>query len=92
MAESASEQLTFPSAAFGLIEKPSGRIVVVALISEGEGVVGLCSCGTLRSTSTPEAESACEVDGVAVRLGLNVSCSQPVVSGPGSSLLTRLCV
>ena len=52
---SASEQAVLPSAALGLIEKPGGRVTVVALISDGEGIVGLCGCGNVRSTSSPEA-------------------------------------
>ena len=42
-------------------------------ISDGEGVVGLCVCGTLRVTSRPDMLSAASVVGVAVRLGLKVS-------------------
>src|SRR5215213_5653689 len=85
IAVSASEQLSFPSAALGLIDTPSGKIVVEDLISEGDGVVALSSCGTRRSTSTPLGASDCVVVGFAVRLGLKVSCSQPVVSGHAAS-------
>ena len=60
---SASEQEVLPSAALGLIEKPSGKVTVVALISEGEGTVGLSIWGTLRSTSRPEGVSAAVVEG-----------------------------
>ena len=80
---SASEQEVLPSAALGLIEKPTGSVTVAALISDGEGKVGLRSCGTVRSTSTPEAESVAVVVGLALRLGLKVSWSQPVLAGHG---------
>ena len=83
IADSSSLQEILPSAAFGLIEKPSGRVTVVALISDGDGVLGLSSCGTLRSTSSPEAVSVSSVSGWAARLGLKLSWSQPVVSGQG---------
>src|SRR5262249_36298398 len=95
-----SLQVTLPSAAFGLIEKPSGRVTVAPRISDGEGVNGLCVWGTVRSTSRPDAASACTVPfgcpgccvvvGVAVRLGLNASWSQPVVDGQGTSALRVL--
>ena len=62
-----------PSAALGLIEKPSGRVTVVAVISEAEGVTGLSFCGTLRATSRPLAVSASVVDGCAARDGLKFS-------------------
>ena len=44
---SASVQAVLPSAALGLIEKPSGRVTVAARSSEGEGTVGLSCWGTL---------------------------------------------
>src|SRR5215204_1836985 len=69
IALAASEQATFPSAAFELSEKPFGRMVVDALICEGDGVVGLSSCGTLSSMSRPDGLSASAVVGCAVRLG-----------------------
>ena len=70
---------------------------MVARISDGAGVLGLWVWGTVRSTSRPDAESAwivpfgcpgcCVVVGVAVRLGLNASWSQPVVDGHGAAAL-----
>ena len=42
---SASEQEVLPSAALGLIEKPSGRVTVIARISEGDGVDGALLLG-----------------------------------------------
>ena len=66
---SASEQAVLPSAAFGLIENPSGRLTVGALISESEGESGLSDCGTLRSMSSPEAVSASVVVGVPIGAG-----------------------
>jgi hypothetical protein len=57
---------------------------VVALIAEGVGVLALKVCGTLRFTSRPEGESPCVVVGLAERLGLKVSLSQPVVAGKGA--------
>ncbi len=68
-----SEQEVLPSAAFGLIVKPSGRVTVVALISDGEGTSGLDCCGTWRSTSRPEAVSVAVAVGWAKRLGLKLS-------------------
>ena len=62
-----------PSAAFGFSENPTGSFRVAALISDGDGNFGLNSCGTVRSMSTPEAESAAVVVGLALRLGLKVS-------------------
>ena len=44
---SASEQEVLPSAALGLIENPSGRVTVAPRSSDGEGMVGLSSWGTL---------------------------------------------
>ena len=73
-----------PSAAFGLIENPSGRVTVVARISEAEGVSGLICCGTFRLTSRPLGASASAVDGFAAREGLKPSWSQPVVGGHGA--------
>ena len=61
-----------PSAAFGLIEKPSGSVVVSDRISDGEGVTGLTSCGTLRSTSSPDGESVWVVVGWRRGLGLKL--------------------
>ena len=78
---SESLQALLPSAALGLIEKPAGNFTVTARISEGEGVLGLSSWGTLRSTSRPEAVSVSVVVGWALRLGLKLSWSQPVVGG-----------
>ena len=83
----ASEQATLPSAALGLIEKPSGSSTALALISEGDGVLGSWNCGTIRSTSSPEAASVSVVVGSAARLGLKLSLSQPVVAGHGASAL-----
>jgi hypothetical protein len=65
--------MTLPSAALGLIVNPSGKVTVVALISDGEGVRGLRNCGTLRLTSRPLAESVFVVVGFAERLGLKLS-------------------
>ena len=88
---SASEHESLPSAAFGLIENPSGSFRVAALISDGDGKLGLNICGTVRSMSTPEAESAAVVVGLALRLGLKVSWSHPVGLGQGAvALLTLL--
>ena len=56
-----------------------------ACSSDGDGIVGLCCCGTVRSTSMPEAESVSVVVGWAQRLGLKLSWSQPVVCGQGVS-------
>src|ERR1044072_6517338 len=78
---SKSVQDVLPSAAFGLIEKPAGRVTVVSLIADGEGTVGLWNWGTLRLTSSPEEVSAWVVVGEAGRLGLKLSWSQPVGSG-----------
>ena len=64
-----SGQATLPSAAFGLIEKPCGSVTFAVFSSEGEGVIGLCVCGTLRSASRPEGVSAAAVVGFAVTLG-----------------------
>jgi hypothetical protein len=72
-AASISVQESLPSAALGLIEKPTGSATVAPLISEGEGKVGLSSCGTVRLMSTPEAESVAVVVGRAERLGLKVN-------------------
>ena len=60
---------------------------MLALISEGDGVVGFWNCGTLRSTSRPEGVSASVVVGSAARLGLKLSWSQPVVAGHGAVAL-----
>ncbi len=84
-ADSASEQEALPSAAFGLIENPSGRVTVFALSSEGEGVFGSWNWGTLSVTSRPEAVSVSVVVGLAARLGSKLSASQPVVAGHGPS-------
>ena len=73
-----------PSAAFGLIENPSGRVTVFALSSEGEGVFGSWNWGTLSVTSRPEAVSVSVVVGLAARLGSKLSASQPVVAGHGA--------
>ena len=54
---SASVQAVLPSAAPGLIEKPGGRVTVVALSSVGEGIVALTCWGTARLTSIPEGAS-----------------------------------
>src|SRR4051794_5575313 len=78
-----SEQEVLPSAAFGLIEKPTGSFSVASFISEGDGKEGLSSCGTVRSMSTPDAESVAVVVGRALWLGLKVSWSQPVLAGHG---------
>src|ERR1700751_4778186 len=79
-----SEQEVLPSAALGLIENPSGRVTVVARISESDGVSGLSFCGTFSVTSSPLAVSASEVDGLAESEGWKESWSQPVVSGQGA--------
>src|SRR6476661_3661593 len=86
---SSSVQETFPSAALVLIEKPGGRVTVDARISEGDGVPGLCVCGTLSSTSRPLGLSAWVVVGFAVRLGLKLSWSQPVIAGQGPVAWSR---
>ncbi len=83
-----SVQATLPSAALGLIEKPSGRVTVVALIAEESGVSGSWYWGTLRLTANPEAVSVCVVVGFADRLGSKLSLSQPVVSGQGAEALS----
>ena len=83
----ASEQAILPSAALGLIEKPAGSSTLLALISEGEGVLGSWNCGTTRSTASPEAASVSVVVGPAARLGLKLSLSQPVVAGHGAAAL-----
>src|ERR1044072_8024807 len=80
-AASSSVQAVLPSAALGLIEKPGGKITVVALIEGGAGVLGLCVCGTLRLTSRPVAVSAWVVVGSAERLGLKVGWSPAGVDG-----------
>src|SRR6185312_1765478 len=77
----AKVQDTFPSADDELIEKPAGSVVMTALISESEGVVGLSFCGTWSSVSRPLAESAASVDGFAACEGLKFSWSQPVATG-----------
>src|SRR5262249_40608419 len=82
---SAFEQVVLPSAALGLIEKPTGSSTLLPLISDGDGVLGSSNCGTTRSTARPEAESVSLVVGAAARLGLKLSLSQPVVSGHGAS-------
>jgi hypothetical protein len=69
----ASEQEVFPSAALELIVKPGGRVMVVALIADGEGTVGLCVWGMERLTSIPEGVSARLVVGVADSDGLKES-------------------
>ena len=81
---SASEQVVLPSAAFGLIENPSGRLTLAARISEAEGVSGLICCGTFRDASSPLGASASGVDGFAAREGLKPSWSQPVVAAQGA--------
>src|SRR5690349_12088469 len=75
---SASEHDVLPSAAFGLIEKPGGRVTVVDRISDGDGVDGSWNWGTSSFTSSPEAVSVSVVVGFALRLGLKLSRSQPV--------------
>ena len=60
---SASEQDVLPSAAFELIEKPSGNVTVAPRSSVGEGIVGLNCWGTERFTSIPDAESVAFVVG-----------------------------
>src|SRR5829696_3633255 len=80
-----SEQATLPSAALELSEKPTGRVTVADLICDGEGVVGLWVCGTVRLMSRPEAVSACVVVGFAARLGLKPTWPHPVISGQGDS-------
>jgi hypothetical protein len=82
---SASRQAVLPSAAFGLIVKPGGSVIVLSLISDGEGTVGLCVCGTVRSMSSPDGVSASFVVGVAASEGLNASWLHPVVAGQGAS-------
>ena len=64
-----SEQVVFPSAALGLIENPFGKVIVLALSADGDGVFGSWNCGTLSTTSTPEAVSVSVVVGFAARLG-----------------------
>src|ERR1044072_3199415 len=68
-AASSSVQAVLPSAALGLIEKPGGKITVVALIEDGAGVLGLCVCGTLRLTSRPGGVWAWGVVGAAEGVG-----------------------
>src|SRR6188768_3454655 len=65
---SVSLQAVLPSAALGLIEKPSGSDTVDAFSGEGDGVVASCGCGTVSFTSTPEALSVAVVVGLALRL------------------------
>ncbi len=69
----ASGQDVLPSAALGFSENPTGSVRFAALISDGEGKLGLSNCGTVRSMSTPEAESVAVVVGLALRLGLKLS-------------------
>src|SRR5690242_1330548 len=76
-----SVQAVLPSAALGLIEKPSGSSTVVARICDDAGTLGLSPCGTLSLTSRPEAVSVWSVVGTAERLGLKASWSHPVVAG-----------
>src|SRR6478752_500456 len=86
---SASVQTVLPSAAFGLIENPSGITTLEARSSEGEGVVGSWNWGTSSSTPRPEGESVSSVVGFALRLGLKLSRSQPVVAGHASPAVSR---
>ena len=79
-----------PSAAFGLRVKPSGSVILVVRISEGDGVVGLCGCGTLRTVSRPDAVSAWSVVGFTEMLGLKLIWLQPVVVGYGRRRPGRL--
>src|SRR6478672_1266762 len=72
-----SAHTTLPSDAPGLIEKPSGSVSVAERSSDGEGVRGLCVCGTFRSVSSPDAVSACEVVAFAVKAGLKLAWLQP---------------
>jgi hypothetical protein len=51
---------------------------------------GLWLWGTLSVASSPDMLSADSVVGVAVRLGLNVSWSQPVVAGQSSTAVTTV--
>ena len=83
IAVSQSGQATLPSAALGLIVKPSGRVTLRGADLRRRRVVGLWVCGTLRSMSRPEAVSARSVVGFADRLGLKLSWLQPVVAGYG---------
>ena len=88
IAVSGSGHATFPSAAFGLIVKPSGRVTTDVRSSDGEGVWGLCSCGTLRIVSRPDGVSVAAVVELPVRLGSKLAWAQPVVAGQGVSAWT----
>src|SRR4051794_18726051 len=86
----ASEQETLPSAAPGLIEKPSGKVTLTALICELEGAFGLSGWGTSRLVSTPEGESASLVEGEADSDGSKPSRSQPSISGHGAVFVNSI--
>src|SRR5215218_1503908 len=63
-----SAHATFPSAAFGLIVKPSGKVINEVRSSEEAGVSPLWDCGTLIVRSSPEAVSERSVVGLASML------------------------
>ena len=87
---SASEQATFPSAALGLSVKPGGSVTLVVRISEDDGVVALCGCGTLSTVSRPDAVSARSVVGFTEMLGLKLIWLHPVVGGYGADAWSAL--
>ena len=77
---SASVQARWPSAASGLIVRPSGRVTIDARSSDGV-VARLSACGLARVMSRPDAESASFVVGAAKKVGWKVSVSHSVIGG-----------
>ena len=73
MRASASEQEVLPSAALGLIEKPFGRVTVVARSLRGRGRGRALVLGNPEVDVEARGESVAVVVGWAKRLGLKLS-------------------